>query len=49
MKTSLTAKRLREVVSYDPATGIFVWLTVNGRRTDLIGQRAGFGEFARAS
>lgn len=37
----LTAKRLREVLSYDRKTGIFTWIVVPGKRSDLKGKRAG--------
>lgn len=39
METKLTHLRLCEVVSYDPATGIFVWLVSRGK--SAIGKQAG--------
>lgn len=39
MKNSLTAQRLRFVLSYDPSSGVFVWLV--NHRSDLIGHEAG--------
>lgn len=42
---ALTAKRLRECVDYNPATGVFTWINASGRRTKN-GDRA--GSFNRA-
>lgn len=39
-KTDLTAQRLRELLHYDPATGVFTWLSNRGR-TAKRGQQAG--------
>ena len=36
----LTAKRLREALSYDPDTGVWTWLVPTGRRVRA-GSRAG--------
>jgi hypothetical protein len=36
----LTAKRLREVLSYNPDTGVWTWLLPTGRRVRA-GSRAG--------
>jgi len=39
---TLTAERLRELLSYDPETGELRYLAVPGRRTDLVGKQAGW-------
>lgn len=39
--TKLTAERLREVLHYDPATGIFIWKQPIGQRAQ-IGRQAGY-------
>lgn len=39
--TSLSAERLREVISYDPATGIFTRRVSVGRRRSKVGDVAG--------
>lgn len=37
-----TPERVRQLLSYDPATGIFLRIIAPGRRTDLVGTRAGY-------
>ena len=37
----LTAERLREVLSFDPESGVFTWRVSNGRRA-VAGREAGF-------
>lgn len=37
----MTADKLREMLSYNPESGTFTWLTQPGRRTDLVGSVAG--------
>ena len=39
-RNALTADRLREVLDYNPATGVFVWKISNNQRK--VGGRAGF-------
>ena len=38
-KTALTADRLKQIVTYDPATGVFVWAVRRG--SQKAGARAG--------
>jgi hypothetical protein len=41
MKTKLTQERLKEVLDYDPSTGLFVWKITRPGRGCRIGNTAG--------
>ena len=45
-KSDLTAERLREVLSYDPETGVFRWRNLQGRRMK-VGDVAGHKDHLR--
>lgn len=45
MSQKLTAKRLRQVLDYNPRTGVFTWKEKIGHRT-AVGERAGSQESA---
>ena len=41
-KETLTAERLRESLTYNPKTGIFIWKAVNKHHKEKTGKRAGY-------